>query len=103
MIAIRARITGIMLPAVFPSLDHALPVLWERVRELPIHAAHRDFIRLCIGPGGGEGIAYCLARGGRWSVTRYIGEMTSWTAHPIQRYRDIALAHAVPFGEYSAA
>ncbi|WBP87104.1 hypothetical protein [Kitasatospora cathayae] len=49
----------------------------------PIRAAHRDFIRLCIGPGGGEGVAECLSRSGRWSVTLYIGDMTGWTAHPI--------------------
>ncbi|MFJ2575675.1 hypothetical protein [Kitasatospora aureofaciens] len=83
MSAVRARITGIMRPAVFPSLDHALPVLWEHVRRLPIRAAHRDFIRLCIGPGGGDGIAHCLSHGGRWSVTLYVGELTDWTAHPI--------------------
>lgn len=83
MSAVRARITGIMLPAVFPSLDHALPVMWERIRRLPIRAAHRDFIRLCIGPGGGAGVANALARSGHWSVTIYVGESTDWTAHPI--------------------
>ncbi|MFJ9609858.1 hypothetical protein ACIRS1_26305 [Kitasatospora sp. NPDC101176] len=83
MSAVRAGIVGIMLPTVFPSLDHALPVLWERVRGLPVREAHRDFVRLCIGPGGGEGVAYCLARGGRWSTTLYVGELTRWTAHPI--------------------
>ncbi|MEV7021615.1 hypothetical protein [Kitasatospora sp. NPDC093558] len=83
MSAVRARITGIMQPTVFPSLDHALPVLWERVRELPIRAAHRDFIRLCIGPGGNDGAANCLARNGRWSATLYVGELTDWTAHSI--------------------
>ncbi|MFB7474958.1 hypothetical protein [Kitasatospora sp. NPDC056184] len=83
MSVVRAGISGIVLPTVFPSLDHALPILWERVRPLPIRAAHRDFIRICIGPGGGDGIARCLARGGRWSVTLYVGELTNWTAHPI--------------------
>ncbi|MFF2657924.1 hypothetical protein ACFVUH_11235 [Kitasatospora sp. NPDC058032] len=77
--AVRATISGILLPVVFPSLDHALPVLWERARPLPIRAAHRDFIRICIGPGGGDGIA----RGGLWNVTLYVGELTSWTTHPI--------------------
>ncbi|MEV7777255.1 hypothetical protein [Kitasatospora sp. NPDC088351] len=83
MNAVRAEITGIMLPTVFPSLDHALPVLWEHVRTRPIRAAHRDFIRLCIGPGGGDGVARCLTRGGLWSMTLCIGELTDWTAHPI--------------------
>ncbi|MFJ2187542.1 hypothetical protein ACIOJE_06160 [Kitasatospora sp. NPDC087861] len=83
MSAVRAGISGIMAPADFPSLDHALPVLWERVRELPVREAHRDFIRLCIGPGGGDGVALCLSRGGSWSMTLYVGEMTDWTAHPI--------------------
>ncbi|MFH8379612.1 hypothetical protein ACH4E7_01525 [Kitasatospora sp. NPDC018058] len=83
MSAVRAGIAGIMLPTDFPSLDHALPVLWERVRALPIREAHRDFIRCCIGPGGGTGAARCLARSGRWSVILYVGEMTDWTAHPI--------------------
>ncbi|MFJ8432327.1 hypothetical protein ACIQ9P_13640 [Kitasatospora sp. NPDC094019] len=72
-----------MLTADFPSLDHALPVLWERVRVLPVREAHRDFIRICIGPGSGEGVARCLARGGLWRTTLYIGGMTTWTAHPI--------------------
>ncbi|MFG2842255.1 hypothetical protein ACGF12_03640 [Kitasatospora sp. NPDC048296] len=83
MSAVRAEITGIMPAADFPSLDHALPVLWERVRTLPIREAHRDFIRICIGPAGGEGVARCLDRGGSWSTTLYVGEMTDWTAHPI--------------------
>ncbi|MFJ3789166.1 hypothetical protein [Kitasatospora sp. NPDC090091] len=80
---VHAEITGIMLPADFPTLDHALPVLWERIRGLPVRAAHRDFIRVCIGPGSGDGVARCLARSGRWSVTLYVGELTRWTAHPI--------------------
>ncbi|MGW3042799.1 hypothetical protein ACWC9T_22780 [Kitasatospora sp. NPDC001159] len=83
MSAVRAGIVGIMAPALFPSLDHALPVLWERVRTLPIREAHRDFIRCCIGPGGGNGVARCLTRSGSWSTTLYVGEMTDWTAHPI--------------------
>ncbi|MFF7995681.1 hypothetical protein ACFZDG_38650 [Kitasatospora xanthocidica] len=80
---VQAEITGIMAPALFPGLDHALPVLWERVRELPVREAHRDYIRICIGPGGGEGVARCLARSGSWSTTLYVGGMTDWTAHPI--------------------
>ncbi|MFJ2808274.1 hypothetical protein [Kitasatospora sp. NPDC087271] len=87
MTAVRPEITGIMFPAPFPSLDHALPVLWEHVRTLPIRAAHRDFIRLCIGPGGGNGVARCLTRGSSWSTTLYIGEMTDWTAHPITTHQ----------------
>ncbi|MET8543547.1 hypothetical protein ABZW03_23285 [Kitasatospora sp. NPDC004799] len=83
MSTVRAGIAGIMRPTDFPSLDHALPVLWERVRELPIREAHRDFIRICIGPGGGTGVANCLARNDSWSVTLYVGGMTDWTAHPI--------------------
>ncbi|MFI9332074.1 hypothetical protein ACIGZJ_31590 [Kitasatospora sp. NPDC052868] len=82
MTTVRAGIAGIMAPALFPGLDHALPVLWGHVRELPVREAHRDFIRSCIGPGG-EGVARCLARGGHWSTTLYIGELTRWTAHPI--------------------
>ncbi|MGW4891263.1 hypothetical protein ACWEQL_03185 [Kitasatospora sp. NPDC004240] len=72
-----------MAPVLFPSLDHALPVLWERVRALPVREAHRDFVRLCIGPGNSGGVARCLARHGHWSVTLYIGDLTTWTAHPI--------------------
>ncbi|MGW6919247.1 hypothetical protein ACWGB8_36345 [Kitasatospora sp. NPDC054939] len=72
-----------MPPAVFPNLDRALPVLWERVRELPVREAHRDFIRACIGPGNGNGAARCLARHGSWSITLYVGGLTTWTAHPI--------------------
>ncbi|RKT15993.1 hypothetical protein BX285_0317 [Streptomyces sp. 1114.5] len=83
MSIVRAGITGIMEPTLFASLDHALPVLWERVRDLPIREAHRDFIRICIGPGGGEGVARCLSRGDDWSFTLYVGGMTDWTAHPI--------------------
>ncbi|MGA5818884.1 hypothetical protein ACPC54_13630 [Kitasatospora sp. NPDC094028] len=83
MSAVQAVISGIMAPTLFPTLDHALPVLWERVRDLPIREAHRDLIRLCIGPAGGEGVANCLARHGSWSITLYVGSMTSWTAHPI--------------------
>ncbi|WP_043469058.1 hypothetical protein [Kitasatospora sp. MBT66] len=83
MSVVRAGISGVMLPADFPSLDHALPVLWERVRALPLREAHRDFIRICIGPGSGDGIARCLARDGLWSTTLYVGDMAAWTAHPI--------------------
>ncbi|MER7580465.1 hypothetical protein [Kitasatospora sp. NPDC097691] len=83
MSTVRAEISGIMLPTVFPSLDHALPVMWERVRNLPIREAHRDLIRICIGPGGGEGVARRLHQDGSWSITLYVGEMTDWTAHPI--------------------
>lgn len=83
MSVVRAQITGIMAPALFPSLDHALPVLWERVRELPVREAHRDFVRVCIGPGNGDGVARCLARHGCWSTTLYVGSLTTWTAHPI--------------------
>ncbi|MEV7771546.1 hypothetical protein [Kitasatospora sp. NPDC086791] len=77
---VQAEIAGIMLPTDFPSVDHALPVLWEHVRELPIREAHRDYIRFCIGPGGGEGVTRCLARGNSWSTTLYVGEMTDPTA-----------------------
>ncbi|MFD8757000.1 hypothetical protein ACFV0O_39405 [Kitasatospora sp. NPDC059577] len=80
---IRAAITGIMPPILFPSLDVALPVLWEHVRRLPVREAHRDFIRICIGPGGGQGVARRLAQDGSWSTTLYVGSMTDWTAHPI--------------------
>ncbi|WP_030057947.1 MULTISPECIES: hypothetical protein [Streptomyces] len=83
MSIVQAEITGIMEPTLFPSLDHALPVLWERVRDLPVREAHRDFIRICIGPGGGEGVARCLSQGDSWSFTLYVGDMTDWTAHPI--------------------
>ncbi|AUY49892.1 hypothetical protein [Streptomyces sp. CB01881] len=83
MTTVRAEIEGIMAPTLFPSLDHALPVLWEHVRELAVREAHRDFIRICIGPGGGEGVARCLSRGGSWSTTLHVGELTDWTAHPI--------------------
>lgn len=83
MIPVRAEIARIMPPALFPDLDRALPVLWEHVRSLPIREAHRDFIRLCIGPAGGEGVASCLARHGSWSTTLYIGGMTTWTSHRI--------------------
>ncbi|MCG6499122.1 hypothetical protein [Kitasatospora sp. A2-31] len=83
MSAVRAGITGIMLPAVFPSLDHALPVLWDHVRTRPVREAHRDFIRVCIGPGRGDGVARCLDRAGLWSTTLYVGTLTRWTAHPI--------------------
>ncbi|MEV7774568.1 hypothetical protein [Kitasatospora sp. NPDC086791] len=80
---VRAEITGVMLAALFPGLDHAPPVLWEHVRRLPVREAHRDFIRICIGPGGGEGVAGCLARGDSWNTTLHVGGMTDWTAHPI--------------------
>ncbi|MFD7452322.1 hypothetical protein [Kitasatospora sp. NPDC059827] len=80
---VRAGIAGIMLPTVFPSLDHALPVLWDHVRRHPVRAAHRDFLRLCIGPGGNNGVAHSLARSGRWSVTLYLGDTADRTAHPL--------------------
>jgi len=83
MSAVRAEITGIMPPADFPGLDLALPVLWAHVRELPVREAHRDFVRSCIGPDSGDGVADCLARGGHWSITLYVGGLTDWTAHPI--------------------
>ncbi|MFJ9696504.1 hypothetical protein [Kitasatospora sp. NPDC101183] len=83
MTTLRAEIARIMPPAYFPDLDRALPVLWEQVRGLPVSEAHRDFIRLCIGPAGGEGIAECLTRHGSWSTTLYVGGMTTWTAHRI--------------------
>ncbi|MFG3223424.1 hypothetical protein ACGF07_01405 [Kitasatospora sp. NPDC048194] len=83
MSSVRAGISGIMLPTLFPSLDHALPVLWERVRDLPVREAHRDFIRLCIGPTGGAAVANGLTRSGRWSTTLYLGETPRWTAHPL--------------------
>ncbi|MFE4974686.1 hypothetical protein ACFRAR_21565 [Kitasatospora sp. NPDC056651] len=83
MSTVRAGIAGLMNPTDFPSVDHALPVLWERVRDLPVREAHRDFIRLLIGPGSGDSIANRLTSSGIWSTTLYVGEMTGWTAHPI--------------------
>ncbi|MGW4891260.1 hypothetical protein ACWEQL_03170 [Kitasatospora sp. NPDC004240] len=70
-------------PSPWRHLDHALPVLRERVRTLLDREAHRDFVRLCIGPGNSGGVARRLARHGHWSVTLYIGDLTTWTAHPI--------------------
>ncbi|WP_316526368.1 hypothetical protein [Kitasatospora brasiliensis] len=83
MNTVHAEITGIMQPTVFLSVDHALPTLWEHVRDLPVREAHREFIRACIGPGNSEGITRCLDRSGSWSTTLYVGEMTASTAHPI--------------------
>ncbi|WP_158844935.1 hypothetical protein [Streptomyces sp. NRRL WC-3742] len=72
-----------MPPTLFPDLERALPVLWEQVRSLPVREAHRDFIRLCIGPAGGDGVASCLTRHGSWSTILYLGSMTTWTTHRI--------------------
>ncbi|MFE4514542.1 hypothetical protein ACFRMQ_10185 [Kitasatospora sp. NPDC056783] len=73
MSTVRAGIAGILAPADFPSVDHAHLA----------RAARRDFIRLLLDPGSGDGIADRLTYSDTWSTTLHLGEMTDRTAHPI--------------------